>query len=130
MALFVPRRPAFTKLLHDPKDVVGKDLKLKAERVKFAARRQVGVKTGKLRASITVINHTPTTYGQSIMVGSMLSYARLHHDGSRPHVILPVRAPQLVFINKRGMLIRTNKVNHPGTRPNRYLTDNLRFAIL
>ncbi len=115
-------------LLKSPYGAVGRDLFQRAIKVERAARRQVGVKTGKLRSSITVKNQVLTTYGQKYAVGSDLSYALLHHNGSRPHVILPVRAQNLVFISK-GKLIVTNRVNHPGTKPNRYLTDNLFLAI-
>lgn len=116
-------------LLKSPYGAVGRDLFQRAIRVERAARRQVGVKTGKLRSSITVKNQTLTTYGQKYAVGSDLSYALLHHNGSRRHVILPVRAQNLVFFSKTGKLVVTNKVNHPGTKPNRYLTDNLFRAI-
>jgi hypothetical protein len=77
------------------------------------------------------IKYTVSTapYGVKATVGSSVSYALIHHNGSRPHVILPVRAKSLVFTSK-GRLVVTNRVNHPGTKPNRYLTDNLRLALI
>lgn len=115
-------------LLKSPAGDVGRDLFKRSVKVAAAARRQVGVKSGKLRTSIKVSSHSATSYGQKYSVGSDVSYALIHHEGSRPHVILPVRAQNLVFIS-RGKLIVTNRVNHPGTKPNKYLSDNLYHAL-
>lgn len=115
------------KLLQSPIGAVGLDLAKRARRVKNAAQRQVGKKTGALKLSIS-IDQRVTSYGQKASVGSKLPYALLHHEGSRPHVILPVTKKHLAFVSK-GRLIITNRVNHPGTRPNRYLTDNLPLAL-
>lgn len=125
---FVPRQPQFGIMLNNPVGMVGRHMKIAARRVQYAAQRQVGVKTAKLMMSIKAVNHKRTPTGQSIQVGSDVSYALIHHEGSRPHVILPNRAPALVF-PYRGRIIRTNRVNHPGTKPNRYLSDNLGYAI-
>ena len=118
------------KLLYSPNGVVGKDLKVRAEKVLLAAKKQVGVDTGKLKKSLNTRNHKRTAYGQSISVGSDVRYARMHHDGTRPHAIRPTgkRGEYLVFkVGQR--TIYTTLVMHPGTKPNRYLTDNLRLAV-
>jgi hypothetical protein len=118
------------KLLKSPNGVVGRDLKVRANKVLLAAKKQVGVDTGALKKSLSVRNQQRTTYGQSISVGSDLHYARMHHNGTRPHVIRPTgkRGEYLVF--KSGQrTIYTTSVMHPGTKPNRYLTDNLRLAV-
>ncbi len=90
------------------------------------ARAQVGVRTGALRASIHM-RHMADTRGQYVRVGSNLNYARLHHDGTSPHIIKPNRKQVLKFATK-GQIIFAHVVKHPGTKPNRYLTDNLRLA--
>jgi hypothetical protein len=64
-----------------------------------------------------------------VIVGSEDPIAYLHHEGTRPHVIVPRTAPMLVFwSNRAGRVVYARKVLHPGTRPNRFLTDNLHLA--
>lgn len=87
------------------------------------ARRQVGVETGALRNSIKM-EHKTVRYGQELRIGSKNKIAYLHHEGTKPHLIVPKDAPQLVFMSK-GRVIRTQLVRHPGTKPNRYLSDQL-----
>lgn len=122
--VFVWRKAEKNFLLNSPSGAVGRDLARRAFLVKNAAQAQVGVKTGALKASIRVWHERDPVYGQALRIGSRLNYAYMHHEGTKPHVILPVRAPSLVF-TRRGRLIVTDRVNHPGTKPNRYLTDNL-----
>jgi hypothetical protein len=87
------------------------------------AKNQVGKKTGKLALSIKM-DHITTPRGQELKIGSENKIAYLHHEGTRPHLIRPKTAPQLVFMSK-GRIIRTQLVRHPGTKPNRYLSDQL-----
>lgn len=121
-------------LLNNRFGPVGQDLMRRARNVQQAAkgigprRRQVGVNTGRLRESIN-IKWDRTATGQKASVGSDLKYALAHHEGTRPHVILPVRAQALAFPGRGGTMIITKRVNHPGTRPNRYLSDNLYRAL-
>jgi hypothetical protein len=127
VAVFVPLQPNFDTFLNSPAGEVGRWLRRRGLRVKGAARRQVGVRTGALRASIH-LRHARDTRGQFVEIGSALSYALLHHEGSKPHVIVPVRRTHLRFFSK-GFMVHSVLVNHPGTRPNRYLSDNLRRII-
>ena len=128
MAYIVWNEPKVRNMLHFPTGMVGQDMTKRAVRVQAQAKRRVGVKSGKLRDSIK-FTIKPTAFGQVVTLGSDVSYALLHHEGSRPHVILPVVAKQLVFV-AGGRVVRTNRVNHPGTRPNRYLTDSIRLALI
>jgi hypothetical protein len=116
-------------LLQSPVGTVGRDLLRRGRLVETAAKRQVGVRSGRLQKSIQITKRIPTPIGQKLTVGSDVKYALIHHNGSRPHVILPVTAKQLVFTSG-GRVIRTSRVNHPGTKPNRFLTDNLPFALI
>jgi hypothetical protein len=111
-------------LLNDAFGPVGRDLNKRARRVMTAAKAQVGVDTGRLKQSIHVRNHNRTMTGQSIQVGSPVSYALAHHNGTRPHLIVPKTAKVLRF-TAGSRVIYTHSVRHPGTRPNKYLTDNL-----
>ena len=118
-------KPGLDSVLQSPEGVVGRYLKKKGRLITAAARRQVGVRTGALRNSIHM-RHFRDPRGQYIKVGSSLSYARAHHDGTKPHLILPTKGRNLRFFSK-GFLVFAQMVRHPGTKPNRYLTDNLKL---
>lgn len=62
------------------------------------------------------------------VVTNTAPYATYLERGTRPHVIVPVRARFLVFQARDGRTVFTKKVNHPGTRPYRVLTDALRVG--
>jgi hypothetical protein len=111
------------KLLESPRGAVGKDLARRGRLVRAAAKKQVGVRTGALRSSIHM-RHLADSMGQYVQIGSDLNYALMHHNGTKPYLILPNRSPVLAF-EKRGKLILAHSVNHPGTKANKYLTDNL-----
>ena len=123
---FIEYKPGMDQLLRSPQGAVGKDLRKRGLRVQAGAKAQVGVRTGALRASIHM-RHANDTRGQYVKIGSNLSYARAHHDGASPHIIKPNRKQVLRFATK-GQIIFAHVVKHPGTKPNRYLTDNLRLA--
>jgi len=120
--------PALDVLLKSRGGAVGRDLERRALKVKVAAQAQVGVKTGALKASIH-LEHNRTAYGQQMLVGSDLNYAYMHHEGTRPHVILPSPGKTLRFRGRGGAIVHTERVDHPGTRANRYLSNNLYLAI-
>ena len=119
--IFRPRAIDF--LLNDPYGPVGRYLFVRGRAIMAAAKGQVGVKTGRLKASIHM-RQERAPLGQVLRVGSPLSYALMHHEGTRPHIITPNKAQVLRFTSG-GRVIYTHAVKHPGTRPNRYLTDNL-----
>jgi hypothetical protein len=66
-----------------------------------------------------------------MLIGSDSPIALLHHEGSRPHEIVPRRKKVLVFYadSGRGPLVFTRRVRHPGTRPNPYLVSALPLAV-
>jgi hypothetical protein len=119
--IFRPRALDF--LLNDPYGPVGRHLFARGRIIMAAAKNQVGVKTGRLKASIHM-RQERDPLGQQVRIGSPLSYALMHHEGTRPHIITPNRSQVLRFTSG-GRVIYTHAVKHPGTRPNRYLTDNL-----
>lgn len=100
-----------------------RELDRRAERAKRGAQNRVGFKTGKLKASIYK-RHLGNVTGQYITIGSKVSYALAHHEGTRPHTIKAKNDGVLVF-SKGSRVIRTPEVNHPGTRPNRFLSSQL-----
>jgi len=120
--------PALDYLLKNPAGPVGRDLSKRGNKVLAAARIQVGVKTEDLKKSLKV-THERSVRGQFVKVGSTtVKYALAHHEGTRPHIITPKRAQVMVFESK-GSVIYANRVEHPGTKANRYLSDNLYLAL-
>lgn len=118
-----------------------RELMRRAELLVQAAKRQVrvghvaagqGSSGVNLRDTITKrIVRNPTTGGIEIVVGSNHPIALIHHEGTRPHLIRP--RPERLARNPNAMLafpggggvIFAREVHHPGTHPNRYLSDNL-----
>lgn len=81
--------------------------------------------TGRLKNSI---NWSVRTAGWNVrgQSGSDLDYAIFPERGTRPHLILPRRAPHLRFYwRKVGHVVRMKSVNHPGQRAQNFLTDAL-----
>lgn len=122
-------KPILNFELRNMYGTVGRYIRKVGQRVANRARRQVGVRTGALKASIRmqVIRRRGEV---AVKIGGYTDYALLHHEGSRPHIIQATKpGSQLVFF-KGSRLIRTPIVNHPGTKPNRYLTNQLRPSLL
>lgn len=119
-----PEGPVYRMLIED------------GEAVKEEAKKLVGVheptpgerrarRPGTLRDSIVkrigIENGLP-----AVQVGSNDPIALWHHEGTEPHTIVPVNAPRLVFYWKKvGAVVSALRVSHPGTRPNRFLTNAL-----
>jgi hypothetical protein len=114
-------------MVHHPDGEVGQYLRKKSRELAAYARRQVGVDTGALKASI---NYRVVSSGGGLVafVGSDNRVAYMHHQGTRPHIITPRRAKTLRFYS-HGRIVYAQVVRHPGTKPNKYLTDNLRRVI-
>jgi len=121
------REPTFDNYLNSPNGEVGRWLGRKGQKIETLAKMQVGKRTLKLRASIHRRQFRDRN-GQTMLIGSPLPYALMHHTGTRPHQITPRRKQILRFVSKVRVVYST-RVMHPGTRPNRYLTDPLRRVI-
>lgn len=128
---------ALSRLGRDLAGPVGRDLARRGERVRDAARAQVRIGApDPLRPKVgphlrdTITSHVfADARGLVARVGSDAPTALLHHEGTRPHEIVPRTARVLRFHwPKAGRVVYLRRVQHPGTRPNRYLTDNLRRA--
>jgi hypothetical protein len=124
---FVLNKAAYDQLTLSPRGDVGNYLRKRAIKLQTLARRQVGVKTGMLKKSI---HYRIVRDGKGLVatVGSNNRIALMHHTGTRPHIIQPRRAQVLRFYS-RGRIVYSKLVFHPGTKPNRYLTDNLSRVI-
>lgn len=129
MSTVIINPAAVAQLFRSPMGPVMRYEALVAQKVQDGAKQKVGVsaEAGEgphphLRDTI-VKRFISTSTGPAWRVGSELSYARLHHDGTPPHVIVPRNASVLRFPTKGGTIVFARRVNHPGTKPNRYLTD-------
>jgi hypothetical protein len=128
MTKVIFRENAMQRLEKSQDGAIGRYLIRQGRLIEAGARRQVGVRTGALRASIH-LRHFADPRGQFVRIGSDLSYARLHHEGSKPHLIVPKQKGGLLKFQTKGRTVFTHMVRHPGTPPNRYLTDNMRRII-
>ena len=98
------------------------------QRVAAAARIQVGKVTGGLAASIH--HQMRRAHGlPEVIVGSDNRISLIHHEGTRPHAIKARNAEFLRF-SSNGRIVYDRAILHPGTKPNRYLTDNIYLARL
>jgi hypothetical protein len=120
------REPRLNVYLNSPGGEVGRFLHRQGYKVLTGARAQVGTRTGALRASLHM-RHLADPRGQYVRIGSPLRYALLHHEGTRPHLIRPVAPNRVLRFASKGTVVMTNLVRHPGTKANRYLTDNLKL---
>jgi hypothetical protein len=124
---FVLNKAAYDQLTTSPRGDVGNYLRKRAIKLQGLARRQVGVRTGTLKKSI---RYQVVRDGKGLVatVGANNRIALMHHNGTKPHIILPRRAQTLRFYS-HGRIVYSKMVFHPGTKPNRYLTDNLSRVI-
>lgn len=80
---------------------------------KYTTKGVVPWKTGRLTQSFIA------TYGDLMAIWRpTVNYAALVHNGTAPHVILPVNKKALMW---PGAAHPVRKVNHPGTRGNPYM---------
>lgn len=126
---FVINEPVYQHVFESKDGTVGKDLDARAARVVQAAKAQVGVRTGGLQRSIRRYWTRERGRKLTVAVGSNRKIAELHHEGTRPHIIRARNAKALRYVGRDGNVVFAKSVNHPGTRPNRYLTDNLPLAV-
>jgi hypothetical protein len=78
-------------------------------------KEEVPIKTGQLRRSITLDYHPI-----SVSIYPTVNYALPVHEGTKAHIILPVRASVLAF-KKNGKMVFVKRVNHPGSKANKFV---------
>lgn len=116
------------ELLRGEQGPVFRDLVKKAERVRELAKVYVGKDTHQLERRI--VKRFERRGNEVVaLVGSDQPYTLVHHEGSRPHVIMPKKAKVLRFTTKTGKVVFARRVNHPGTKANRFLTRALREVV-
>ena len=102
------------------------------DKVKQGARQQVGVSRPAERSTraggsqhlrdAIVKRPVAGRGGPEVHVVAPLPHAVHHHEGTPAHIILPRRARMLRF-TVGGQVVFARQVSHPGTKPNRFLTD-------
>lgn len=104
-----------------------RELEIAGEKAVIGAKSSVGYKTGQLRRSIHK-RHQGNSKGQFMQIGSWtVPYALSHHQGTRPHLILPKEPGGILVFGSGSRVVRTpGPVKHPGTKANHYLTRELR----
>jgi len=94
------------------------------------AKVKAGKKTGLLRRTIKMTRDRSQGIEYSVLVGSDVNHALVHHQGAEPHVIVPKKPDGwLAFRGKNGQTVVTKRVNHPGHAPNPYLVIALEEAM-
>jgi hypothetical protein len=107
-------------MLNDSRGEIGRHLSRIGDLILIGARAMVGVDTGRLKRALNK-KHRRDTRGQYIEVGANVSHAFIHHEGTRPHVILPETGRVLRF-RAGGRIVYARQIKHPGTRGRKYLT--------
>jgi hypothetical protein len=104
-----------------------RELEATARQVVNRAKVLAPVDTGRLRASIRIESRRSLSLRTIYTVGSDVSYAKMVHDGTRPHRIprSGLADPVLRF-RMGGRIVYARYVNHPGTRARPFLDKAVR----
>lgn len=125
---YIPTDHDILKIVNDPKGPVIPELRRIGRVIVAAARAQVGKDTGALANSI---HYNIQRWGglPEVWIGTYHHIAYIHHEGTRPHAI-SARGAQFLRFSSRGRVVYDRTILHPGTKPNRFLTDNIYLARL
>ncbi len=111
---------------HHPAGPLARHLHKIGRRMVTAAQGQVGKATLSLMNSIHY-NVDMVRGFPKLTVSADDPIALIHHEGTRPHAIA-ARNSQVLRYSANGRINYARTVMHPGTPPNRYLSDNLYIA--
>lgn len=87
--------------------------------IEMDLKRNVPVRTGKLRDSIT-----REVYDSNAIIRTSSGYGRFVNDGTRPHIILP-RFGRFLRFEINGRVIYAKRVHHPGFTGRRFVEATL-----
>lgn len=125
------------ELLRSPAGVVGQMLITRATRVQVAAKHDAPRRSGCLGDTIVKRAVEEDPVGLSIRIVSDTTpctppgkepYSYFVHEGTPPHPIIARPGGVLAF-DWMGQTIFVKSVQHPGTQPNRFLSNNLPLAV-
>ena len=114
-------KAALTTMTKSPDGLLGRWMQTRGRIVQLAAIRDCPKRTGALSESIRM-RWAPTLTGQMVTVSAHKPYAVFVHEGTKAHVI--TGNPTLAFM-WHGEMAFFASVNHPGTRPNKFLSKQL-----
>lgn len=116
------------RVMNNPRGPLVPHMRRIGRRIVMAAKAQVGKDTGELARSI---HYNINRFGglPEVWIGTYNSIGYLHHEGTRPHAISARNRTYLRY-SAKGRVVYARTVMHPGTKPNRFLTDNLYLARL
>lgn len=123
---------AIHQLLTGPHGPVARELEFVGSAVQAGARArirpsQVRGAGGGLSLRDSIVKRLLTGEWLTMRVIAQKPYAYFVHEGTEPHTIFARQAKALRFYSQRaGGFVFAKVVHHPGTRPNRYLTDATR----
>ncbi|URP22167.1 hypothetical protein SEA_BIG4_83 [Microbacterium phage Big4] len=126
---YVPSQADILRMANDNRGPVMEHMKQIGRVVTAAARAQVGKETGELARSIHWRMGRWAAGLPETWVGTYNDIAFIHHEGTRPHAI-SARGAQFLRFSAKGRIVYDRTVMHPGTKPNRFLTDNIYLARL
>jgi len=102
----------------DKQEAVKKEVARATYSVQNQAKLNAPVKKSFLR------NHIDATIKNGSLTGEVIvkvNYGIFVHEGTKPHIILPLRAKVLAWKYGKGMKF-AKRVNHPGTKANPFLS--------
>lgn len=115
--------------LRSQRSPVARYIRLLGEETVVVAKGLAGVKTGRLKRSIKMTRDRNLGVEYSVLVGSDVRHALVHHMGARPHVIRPQNPSGYLKFRSGSGVVYAKSVKHPGHGPNRYLTEALRAVV-
>ena len=119
-------------VLRSPQGPVARCVIERGTRVQRGAQVRCPVRTGRLKASIV---KRPQIIGGEfcIAVVAAVDYAYFVHEGTEPHEIVPRKGKVLAFYWAGGPtgahVYFFKRIHHPGTKPNRFLSESLYLAV-
>lgn len=94
-------------------------MNLRVAETVVVARAEAPTRTHELQRSIGSQYHGGGTW----TVTASSAHAKYVHEGTKPHLIKPVRRRMLRFFwDKVGAVVYLRQVNHPGNKANPFLT--------
>lgn len=118
-SLYIENASALKKVFKMAPVIANEEYKKSLERIalKVVQVAQLNAPVGKYKGGGNLrqsIRYKP--YGSNAyLVWVNADYGRYVEEGTRPHVIVPRRAPRLAF-QKDGKWVFAKRVNHPGTK--------------
>lgn len=125
--VFIENPIGMAQLLIGPHSDCGRFLHERAGRLRDVQLAGAPRQTGKMAEKIGVGDFKMTERGMEISVGvdpggRIAGYADYVSRGTRPHIIRPRKPKGMLAFKVAGRTVFARHVNHPGTRPNPYLT--------